>query len=179
MGFSSLPLRRLTVVTRIAVPLIAFAAVSVLSTASAYAGDNVISQASNQCLDADANHIGPGDTVQVWSCWGGANQHWSIDHNKCGGDGGYYCLVRSDATSDGRFCLEGGSGNGAAVRLNWCDVNNPYQLWWHTPANDAWWQWAGNYLVLDLNRPCAGSNGCNVQIWSWWGGNNQRWSGPT
>ena len=56
MGFSSLPRRRLMVVTRIAVPLIAFAAVSVLSTASAYAGDNVISQASNQCLGADANH---------------------------------------------------------------------------------------------------------------------------
>jgi hypothetical protein len=152
---------------------------TLLLGAPAFASDNVVSQASNQCLDADANHIGAGDRVMVWSCWGGANQHWSIDRNNCGGDGGYYCLVRSDATTDGRFCLQGGDSNGAAVTLNFCDVNNPYQLWWHTSNNNAWWQWAGDHLVLDLNRACAGSNGCKVQIWTWWGSNNQRWTGPT
>jgi len=42
-------------------------------------GLTIVNSASGLCLDADNNHINtPGDTVQLWFCWGGANQQWKV-----------------------------------------------------------------------------------------------------
>lgn len=170
--------RRLTI-GRIAAMLIAVAAVLTMSPAPANAWpwsyDWIQNKMSHQCLDADANQIWPGGRVQAYGCWSGANQHWGFDKNMC--RSGPYCLLRVD--SDHRLCLQGSYYSGDELTLNWCDVGNDLQLWWHTTDNDAWWQLGGSYLVIDLDRACAGSNGCKVQIYSWWGGDNQRWYGPS
>lgn len=165
--------------------------ISGVLTASSAARADVGSQVTNwaagsgQCLDANLSGYGPGSKVQTWQCWNGANQHWAIDvsysHRYCQspGDGYSYCLVRNG--NNPNLCLTAnGSGNGAAITIDTCNVNSPYDLWTPTTAGNAHgalWLLAGSYMVLDLNRACLGSNGCNVQLWSWWGADNQRWDG--
>jgi Ricin-type beta-trefoil lectin domain len=148
--------------------------------ARADTGSNVTNwgAGSGQCLDANLSGYGPGSKVQTWQCWGGANQHWYTDYNNCQypGDGYYYCLVRNGYNTN--MCLyAAGAGNGASVFIDYCNASSRYDTWLYNSSQGILWLNAGSYMVLDLNRSCEGSNGCNVQVWSWWGANNQRWSG--
>jgi endo-1,4-beta-xylanase len=100
----------------------------------------LINQYSGKCLDADSTGIGNnGDTVQLWDCWGGANQMWHIGW--CDPGNPNYCEIINQA--DGK-CLDADLNN---INTN----GDKVQLWdcWYTgsvgsyqiPApNQAWSQ---------------------------------------
>src|SRR6516165_4934938 len=68
----------------------------------------------NRCLDADAGGGGNGTKVQLWDCWGGANQRWVINYDNS--------IVNSQFATK---CLDAdnsdGGGNGTKVQLWDCN----------------------------------------------------------
>ena len=128
-------------------------------------GGDLVNHAHGLCLDAAANATTTnGDTVQLWSCWGGANQHWVRVGNEIVNEGGGLCL---DATA-------GGVGtNGDRI-----------QLWSCTGGANQQWIQVGLELVNQASGKCLDAaaqsdfrDGGTVQLWSCVGsGNiNQLW----
>lgn len=78
-------------------------------TSSGVSGNycEIVNTAAGKCLDADARHIGNGDTVALWDCRGGANQLWapycSPDHNAWYWylDAGNHLVLDADARGSG------------------------------------------------------------------------------
>src|SRR5437879_2366643 len=128
-------------VPRLALLLIDAATVlTVPSAVRADAGSQVTNwgACSGQCLDANLNGYGPGSKVQTWQCSNGSNQHWYTDYGSCvwQGDGYWYCPVRIGKNTN--LCLTAnGSGNGAAVVIDTCNTNSPYDLWTYNSSSGA------------------------------------------
>jgi len=137
----------------------------------------------NKCLDADLGTFGNGGKVQVWDCWGGANQQWVVDQDHCTnpGDGFNYCELRNQQNPS--MCLDADAnfiGNGGVVQI-WQCLGTTNQLWAVLTNADGsghfvLWLLAGYHLVVDLNSACVNQNGCQVMQYTWWNGPNQQWN---
>lgn len=129
---------------------------------------------SGRCLDADTGSIGGNGTkVQLWDCWGGPNQSWSVNS-----DG---TIVNLQSAR----CLDADTGN---IGSNGTKV----QLWDCTGGQNQKWVWPGfapstgpggsdnrnvqSGRCLDADTGTIGSNGTNVQLWDCGGGQNQVWA---
>jgi hypothetical protein len=129
---------------------------------------------SGRCLDADTGSIGGNGTkVQLWDCWGGQNQSWSVNS-----DGTIVNL------QSGR-CLDADTGsigsNGTKVQL-WDCWGGQNQKWvWPGFAPSTGPSGSDNHNVqsgrcLDADTGPIDSDGTNVQLWDCGGGQNQVWA---
>lgn len=137
--------------------------------------------ADNLCLDA--NDKGPtagqnGDTVQLWNCYGAANQEWIPEYQS-----GQLAWLAS-AKYPG-MCLNannvGGLANGRRVQL-WNCYCTPNELWnfgtlLANPIGSPLFLGSGGGsqpLALDADKYHLG-NGDKVQVWAYYGGSGQVW----
>jgi hypothetical protein len=136
--------------------------------------------ADGLCLDA--NDLGPkagrnGDTVQLWTCYGGANQSWIPIPQGSG-------LVWLENAMYPTKCLNadnvGGLASGSRVQL-WDCYDSPNEQWnvagllSNGPNQPLLLGADSQTLALDADKYHLG-NGDKVQIWSSYGATNQRWS---
>jgi len=138
------------------------------------------SRADNLCLDA--NTLGStagqnGDAVQLWACYGGANQEWVPEYKA----GQLAWLVNAKYPG---MCLNandiGGLGNGRRVQLWNCYVA-ANELWnigtlMANPVSSPLYLGTGGSqsLALDADKFNL-SNGDKVQVWDYYGGSSQLW----
>ena len=110
---------------------------------------------SNRCLDADAGGGGNGTTVQLWDCWGGANQNWvmSYDNSILNMQFSTKCL---DADTSGN------GANGTKVQL-WDCNGGPNQKWNFTLDGTLVNQQFSKCLDADLGS--IQGNGTIMRIW--------------
>lgn len=146
---------------------------AVLPPAGIYQLLNLGTSAPRMCLDADANHLGNGDKVQVWGCSssGAQQQVWTWE-----GPTGSLAFQFRLNTSQGTFCLDEDathSGDGNKVQLWQC--NGSVQQRWSFNAN-----WSiqnhrdGRCLDADANQ--LGNNGAKVTVWHCSFALNQSWA---
>ncbi|HEV7712894.1 MAG TPA: ricin-type beta-trefoil lectin domain protein [Asanoa sp.] len=123
----------------------------------------VVSAATNKCLDINAGGTADGTRIQLWTCNGTGAQRWTI-----GGDGTVRglgkCLdVRSSGTANGTVVqLWGCNGTGAQV---WSAQSNGSLV---NPQSGRCLDVAGN----------GSADGTQIQIWDCAGVANQRWALP-
>jgi hypothetical protein len=123
----------------------------------------VVSAATNKCLDISASGTADGTKIQIWTCNGTGAQRWTI-----GGDGTLRALGK---------CLDvrsSGTSNGTIVHLWTCNGTGA----------QAWSVQSNGSLVNPQSGRCldvAGNgtaDGTQVQIWDCVGAANQRWTLP-
>lgn len=139
------------------------------------------SAAGNLCLDANdkgATAGQNGDPVQLWACYGGANQEWVPEYQS--GQ-----LARLASAKYPGMCLNadntGGLANGRRVQLWNCD-NAANELWnfaalTANPLRSPLFLGSGagsKPLALDADKYRLG-NGDKVQVWAYYGGASQEW----
>jgi hypothetical protein len=113
-----------------------------------------------KCLDVPNGNFNNGTPVQMYRCWGGPPQRWTLD--------------ASGRLHVGNKCLEvdsSNSGNGGQPRLWDCDGTRD-QSWTLRPGGAIT---ASNGKCLDVNQWDT-SDGAVVQLWDCNGGVNQHWS---
>ncbi|WP_081687722.1 lectin [Glycomyces tenuis] len=123
------------------------------------------SVSANKCLDVPSQSTEPGTQLQIYDCWGGANQQWT--HTSAG-----ELSVYSDGS---RRCLDadgGGTSNGTAVIIWNCNgqTNQQWRL-----NGDGTVTGVGSGLCLDVYQRSTANN-APVVLWSCNGGSNQRWT---
>jgi endo-1,4-beta-xylanase len=125
-------------------------------------GGHVRGVASNKCLDVPNQSTSNGTQLQIYDCWSGVNQQWTV-------------------TSSGEFrvygnkCLDAsgsGSSNGTAVII-WDCHGGANQRW--NRNSDGSIRSAQSGLCLDVSGAST-ANGALLQLWSCHGGGNQRWN---
>ncbi|MQM27361.1 RICIN domain-containing protein [Glycomyces albidus] len=123
------------------------------------------SAASNRCLDVPNQSTTNGTQLQIYDCWGGANQQWTAT---AAGELSVY-------SGANRKCLDasnGGTANGTQVIIWTC----------HGGANQRWARNADGTITNAASGLCldvsgaATANGTKVILWSCNGGSNQRWT---
>jgi len=122
-------------------------------------------EAAGKCLDVPGVTTAPGTQLQIWGCWGGANQQWTLTEAGeltvyAGGD---------------RRCLDaynGGTANGTAAVVWNC--NGGANQRWNLNA-DGTVTSAQSGLCLDVSG-YATSDGAKVHLWTCHGGSNQQWN---
>lgn len=147
---------------------------------SSQARYEIRNRADSLCLDA--NDLGPtaghnGDQVQLWNCYGSANQEWIPQYKA----GQLAWLVNAKYPG---MCLNadnaGGLANGRKVQL-WNCYNTPNELWnvgtlLANPVSSPLSLGSGGSqsLALDADKYHLG-NGDKVQVWAYYGGGSQLW----
>jgi hypothetical protein len=146
------------------------------AAATAY---EIRNSSGNLCLDA--NDAGPtagqnGDRVQLWNCYGGANQEWTPEYKS----GQLAWLINAKYPG---MCLNannaGGLANGRRVQL-WNCFNSANEFWnfgalLASPVGSPLLLGVGSQsLALDADKYHLG-NGDTVQVWAYYGGDNQTW----
>jgi glucosylceramidase len=122
-----------------------------------------ISGLGGRCLDVVDNVSADGTPVQLWSCFGGANQRWTR-----AADGTVRSLGR---------CLDvsgGSTADGARVQLWTCNGSGAQQ-WSYTAGRDLVNPQSGKCLDVVDN---TNADGARLQIWSCTGAANQKWTAP-
>jgi endo-1,4-beta-xylanase len=121
-------------------------------------GQMVVGQQSGRCLDVPNAGTTNGIQVQLYDCWGGANQRFTHTSSR-------------QLTVNGK-CLDAsgrGTTNGTAVII-WDCTGQPNQQW-----NISNGTITGVQSGLCLDAGGTG-NGTRIQLYSCWGGANQQWS---
>jgi hypothetical protein len=120
---------------------------------------------SGRCLDVPNASATPGTQVQIYDCWGGANQVWTYTSSgqlTVTSGGATLCLdAYADQTSPGTK-VETWTCNGAA--------NQQWRL-----NSDGTVTGAQSGLCLDVTN-AATANGSLVELWTCNGGSNQQWT---
>lgn len=101
-----------------------------------------------------------GTQVQLYDCWGGANQRYTYTSSKQLMVYGNKCLDASNR----------GTTNGTAVIIYDCNGQNNQQ--WNVNSDGSI---TGVQSGLCLDAGGSG-NGAKIQLYSCWGGSNQKWS---
>ncbi|MEU5154057.1 endo-1,4-beta-xylanase [Glycomyces sp. NPDC021274] len=127
-------------------------------------GGHVTSVASNRCLDVPNQSTTNGTQLQIYDCWSGANQQWTVANGEI-----------SVYSGGSKRCLDasgGGTANGTAAII-WSCHGGANQRW-NVNSNGTISN-AASGLCLDV-AAAATANGSKVQLWSCHGGTNQRWN---
>ncbi|MEV0721060.1 RICIN domain-containing protein, partial [Asanoa sp. NPDC050611] len=123
----------------------------------------VVSAATNKCLDINGSGTADGTKIQIWSCNGTGAQRWTI-----GSDGTVRGLGK---------CLDvrsSGTANGTVVQLWGCNGTGA-QVWSPQSTGALVNPQSGRCLDVAGNGT---ADGTQVQIWDCVGVANQRWSLP-
>jgi glucosylceramidase len=115
-----------------------------------------------KCLDVTDGSTANGNQPQLWDCFSGPNQTWTLGTDGTVRGLGKCLDVTGNSTADG-----------AAVQL-WDCFGGPNQRW--TAVNGTLVN-VGSNKCLDV-RDNNTANGARLQIWSCTGGANQRWTVP-
>jgi GH25 family lysozyme M1 (1,4-beta-N-acetylmuramidase) len=116
-----------------------------------------------KCLDDTGKNTANGTRMEIWTCTGGTNQHWTV--------------VQDGTLRVYGKCLDvyhGGTANGTAVDLYSCNGS----------GSQRWQIGADGELVNPQSGKCLddpysnNANGTKLDIWTCTGGTNQRWTGP-
>lgn len=102
-------LRHSALVLLLSAPALALAACSIDeahdgaegAVAESITGSQIVSALGNRCLDDDRALTTNGNKVQVWSCYGGVPQHWSLTGSSIVGPGGKCLDVRANQQVSG------------------------------------------------------------------------------
>ncbi|MFJ3209616.1 non-reducing end alpha-L-arabinofuranosidase family hydrolase [Streptomyces flaveolus] len=143
--------------------LTALAAMLVATPAQAASTGALRGVGSNRCLDVPGAGQTNGTALQIYDCWGGTNQQWTLTDS-------------NQLTVYGNSCLDvPGHATTAGTRV---------QIWACSGgANQQWRVNADGTVVgvesgLCLEAAGAGTaNGTAVQLWTCNGGSNQKWTG--
>ncbi|MER6847261.1 non-reducing end alpha-L-arabinofuranosidase family hydrolase [Streptomyces flaveolus] len=143
--------------------LAALAAMLVATPAQAASTGALRGVGSNRCLDVPGANQTNGTALQIYDCWGGTNQQWTLTDS-------------NQLTVYGNSCLDvPGHATTAGTRV---------QIWACSGgANQQWRVNADGTVVgvesgLCLEAASAGTaNGTAVQLWTCNGGSNQKWTG--
>ncbi|WP_426502374.1 lectin [Dactylosporangium sp. McL0621] len=125
-------------------------------------GVEVVGGQSGRCLDVSGQSTANGAQVQLYDCWGGANQRFTATASQQLQVYGNKCL-----DANGR-----GTTNGTSVII-W-DCNGQTNQQWTVNA-DGTITGVQSGLCLDASG-AATANGTKIVLWSCNGGANQRWS---
>ncbi|WP_377267615.1 non-reducing end alpha-L-arabinofuranosidase family hydrolase [Peterkaempfera sp. SMS 1(5)a] len=156
--------RHLSVVLAIAVAaVVALAATLVAGPAQAATTGALKAVASGRCLDVSNASQTDGASLQIYDCWSGTNQQWTLTDS-------------GQLTVYGNKCLD--------VPNHATTAGTKVQIW--TCSGAANQQWRVNSdgtivgvesgLCLDVTGGGT-ANGTAVEIWTCNGGSNQKWSG--
>ncbi len=125
-------------------------------------GSMLRSVASNKCLDVAGLSTTNATQVQIWDCWGGVNQQWTL-------------LSNGELQVYGNKCLD--------VLYHATTAGSKVAIWdCNGGANQQWTLNADGTIVgresgLCLDVSGGGTaNGTAVQIWACSGTNNQKWT---
>jgi len=119
----------------------------------------VVLQNGGSCVDDPGGHTASGTRVQIWSCWGGANQRWTV--------------AQDGTLRTAGVCLaESGADNSAAVVLATCDGSSSQQ--WQVGTNAELVNAASGECLDDTGAQTA--NGTLLDIWPCTGLVNQHWT---
>ncbi|WP_438801953.1 arabinofuranosidase catalytic domain-containing protein [Actinospica durhamensis] len=121
--------------------------------------------ASGRCLDDPNASTTGGTRVQIYDCWGGANQTWT--HTSSG-----QLTVTDSGTTDCLDAYGNGTTNGTKVDIWPCNGQANQQ--WNINSNGTI-TGAQSGLCLDVEGG-ATANGTLIQLYTCWGGTNQQWS---
>ncbi|MFD5536399.1 non-reducing end alpha-L-arabinofuranosidase family hydrolase [Streptomyces sp. NPDC127079] len=143
--------------------LAALAAMLVAGPAQAASSGALSGVGSGRCLDVPGGVQTDGTYLQIYDCWGGTNQQWTLT------DG-------NQLTVYGNKCLDvPGHATAAGTRV---------QIWTCSGGANQQWRVNSDGTVvgvesgLCLEATGAGTaNGTAVQIWTCNGGSNQKWTG--
>ncbi|MDN3241466.1 endo-1,4-beta-xylanase [Glycomyces tritici] len=127
-------------------------------------GKHITSAASGRCLDVPNQSTTNGTQLQIYDCWTGANQQWTVANGEI-----------SVYSGGSKKCLDasgGGTANGTAAII-WSCHGGANQRW-NVNSNGTITN-AASGLCLDV-AAAATANGSKVQLWSCTGGSNQRWT---
>ncbi|WP_420589267.1 phosphatidylinositol-specific phospholipase C domain-containing protein [Bacterioplanoides sp.] len=119
---------------------------------------------ANLCLDVEGGHNNNGQNVRMWNCNGSNAQKWAYDAST-----GFLRNIMGK-------CLDI-SGNDDRVR-----EGQTVQLWdCHTSAKDQTWNFSGGVLRNRVNTNMVmdaygSGSGADAGLWSYHGGNNQKWN---
>ncbi|THV29569.1 ricin-type beta-trefoil lectin domain protein [Glycomyces paridis] len=123
------------------------------------------SVSAGRCLDVPGQSTTDGTQVQIYDCWSGANQQWTLTAS---GELTVY-------SGGSRKCLDafgGGTANGTQAIIWTC----------HGGANQRWNRGADGTITNAASGLCldvsgaATANGTKVILWTCNGGANQRWT---
>ncbi|MFC5907735.1 RICIN domain-containing protein, partial [Streptacidiphilus monticola] len=120
---------------------------------------------AGRCLDVPNASTTAGTQVQIYDCWGGANQVWT--HTSTG-----QLTVTESGTT---LCLDAsgqGTANGTKA-ITWPCNGQPNQQWNLNANGTVTGVQSG--LCLDVSGG-ATANGTLVQLWSCNGQSNQQWT---
>ncbi|MFF8997175.1 non-reducing end alpha-L-arabinofuranosidase family hydrolase [Streptomyces achromogenes] len=145
--------------------LTALAALLVATPAQAAGSGALRGVGSNRCLDVPGASQTDGTALQLYDCWGGTNQQWTLTDTK-------------QLTVYGTKCLDvPGHATTSGTRV---------QIWTCSGGANQQWQVKSDGTVvgvesgLCLEAAGAGTaNGTAVQIGTCNGGSNQKWTGLT
>ncbi|GHE72781.1 non-reducing end alpha-L-arabinofuranosidase family hydrolase [Streptomyces capitiformicae] len=143
--------------------LVASAATLVANPAQAATSGELRGVGSGRCLDVPNASQTDGTNLQIWDCWGGTNQQWTLTDN-------------NQLTVYGNKCLDvPGHANTAGTRpVIWSCNGGTNQQW--RVNSDGTIVAVESGLCLDVSGG-ATANGTAVQLWNCTGGNNQKWTG--
>ncbi|MFG1606531.1 glycoside hydrolase family 27 protein [Actinoplanes sp. NPDC049265] len=134
-----------------------------VSGGSAYAGRQLVSQASGQCLDVHDNVVVNDGPVEIFTCNGGANQRWN------------FTPAGELRVYDGTRCLDVFNGNTAAgTRVLQWECNGGANQQFRLNANGTITA-VQSGLCLDVNGG-ATTPGTGIIIWTCHNQPNQVWS---
>ncbi|MCG8964982.1 non-reducing end alpha-L-arabinofuranosidase family hydrolase [Streptomyces sp. CL12-4] len=143
--------------------LAALAAMLVATPAQAASTGALRGVGSNRCLDVPGAGQTNGTALQIYDCWGGTNQQWTLTDS-------------NQLTVYGNSCLD--------VPDHATTAGTRVQIWACSGgANQQWRVNADGTVVgvesgLCLEAAGAGTaNGTAVQLWTCNGGSNQKWTG--
>ncbi|MEU3516837.1 non-reducing end alpha-L-arabinofuranosidase family hydrolase [Streptomyces sp. NPDC006654] len=143
--------------------LAAMAALLVAVPAQAASSGALSGVGSGRCLDVPGADQTDGTYLQIYDCWGGANQQWTAT------DG-------NQLTVYGDKCLDvPGHATAAGTRVQIWTCNGGANQQWRVNSDGTV---VGVESGLCLEAAGAGTaNGTAVQVWTCNGGSNQKWTG--
>jgi hypothetical protein len=144
--------------------LVSLAALLVASPAAQAASSGALrGVGSNRCLDVPGASQTNGTTTQIWDCWGGTNQQWTLTDS-------------NQLTVYGNKCLDvPGHATTSGTRPVIWDCNGGTNQQWRVNTDGTV---VGVESGLCLSVVGAGTaNGTAVEIATCNGGSNQKWTG--
>ncbi|MFG2926330.1 non-reducing end alpha-L-arabinofuranosidase family hydrolase [Streptomyces sp. NPDC048305] len=121
--------------------------------------------ASNRCLDVLGGEQADGTYLQIYDCWNGTNQQWTLT------DAGRLTVY-------GNKCLD--------VPNHATSAGTRVQIWSCSGAANQQWRVNSDGTVVGVEsglcldvKDSGTANGAAVQLWTCNGGNNQKWTGLT
>ena len=118
---------------------------------------------SGRCLDVVGQSQTDGTLLQIYDCWGGANQQWTLNSS-------------NELVVYGTKCLDvPGRATAPGTRVQIWTCNGGTNQQWRVNS-DGTVVGVGSGLCLDVSG-AGTANGTAVQIWTCNGASNQKWTG--